>query len=121
MYVPVQLENKELNKKIKSGILVTSDEGSKVLVEELRKREAELDEELLMKTQEVTDLRTAYEEKVRRLEAVVLAKEEELKKKEVTYSELLKISKNIAPRPKMCRLKAYFLFFQKKTWTKQNP
>jgi len=76
-----------LKKKINSGVLITSDEGSKVLVEELRKREAELDEELLAKNQEFIDLQAACEDKVRRLEAQVLAKEEELKKKELQYSK----------------------------------
>lgn len=80
------MENAELKRKLNSAVLVTSDEGSRVIVEELRKREAELDEELLKKTQDLVDLRTSSEEKVRRLEAIIHAKEEELKKKENQYS-----------------------------------
>ena len=57
------------------------------MVDELRKREAQLDEELLAKSQELIDLQALYDERVRRLEAQVLAKEEELKKKEVQYSK----------------------------------
>lgn len=66
-----------------------SHEGSKVLVEQLRKHEKELDEELLAKNQEILDIKANYEDQLKRLEAILATKEEELKKKEAQYSKSL--------------------------------
>lgn len=62
-------------------------EGSKILVEQLRKHEEELDKELLAKNQELVDLKGNLEDKVKRLEATIATKDEELKKKETQYSK----------------------------------
>lgn len=64
-----------------------SHEGSKILVEQLRKREKELDEELLAKNQEILDIKANYEDQTKRLEAILATKDEELKKKEAQYSK----------------------------------
>lgn len=64
-----------------------SHEGSKILVEQLRKHEKELDEELLAKNQEILDVKANYEDQLKRLEAILGTKDEELKKKEAQYSK----------------------------------
>ncbi len=61
-------------------------EGSKILVEQLRRHEEELDKELLAKNQELIDLNASFQEKIKSLEAKIAAKDEDLRKKEQQYS-----------------------------------
>lgn len=66
-----------------------SHEGSKILVEQLRRHEKQLDGELLAKNQEILDVKASYEDQIKRLEAILATKDEELKKKEAQYSKFL--------------------------------
>lgn len=63
-------------------------EGSKILVDQLRKHEEELDKELLVKNQELIDLKFAFQDKIRSLEAKIAAKDDDLKKKEQQYKKV---------------------------------
>ena len=64
-----------------------SDEGARVLVEQLRKHEAELEENFLKKEQQMLEMQNSYEDKLRRLQAQLAARDEELRKKEIQYSK----------------------------------
>jgi len=87
-YSILQLENKKLQDDLRSAIENDSSfEGSKILVEQLRKHEEELDKELLAKTQELVDLKASFEDKIKRLEMTVSTKDDELRKKEEQYSK----------------------------------
>ena len=83
-----QLENQKLKEDLKAAVDANpSDEGARVLVEQLRKHEAELEENFLKKEQQMVEMQNSYEDKLRRLQAQVVARDEELRKKEIQYSK----------------------------------
>ncbi|CAL8083230.1 unnamed protein product [Orchesella dallaii] len=94
--VRLELENRKLQEELKTAIENgPSNEGSKILVEQLRKHEKELDEELLAKNQEILDVKANYEDQLKRLEAILGTKDEELKKKEAQYKKCMEKAKSV--------------------------
>jgi len=86
----LQHENNKLKEDLKAAVDDNpSHEGAKILVEQLRKREEELDRELLAKNHELNAMKMTYEGKVKALDSLVKAKDEELKKKELQYGMFL--------------------------------
>ncbi|XP_035704865.1 protein Hook homolog 3 [Folsomia candida] len=94
--VGLELENKKLQSNLQSVMTNdSSSEGSQILVEQLRKHEEKLDKELLAKNQELIDMKSALQEKIKSLEAIIVAKDEDLKKKEQTYKKCMEKAQSV--------------------------
>jgi len=91
----LELENKKLQDSIKSGFSEGTSEGSKILIEELRKREEKLDKDLLDQGHEIADLKSKYDDKVKGLEAIIAAKDEDLKRKEIQYRKCMEKAQSV--------------------------
>jgi len=75
----LEVANKKLNEDLNARIKSESvDEGSKVLVEQLRQNEKKLGEQLLLKSQELMDCQTMSSQEIRRLEAKLQEKGEQI-------------------------------------------
>jgi protein HOOK3 len=92
----LELENEKLKEDLKAAVDANpSDEGARVLVEQLRKHEAELEENFLKKEQQMLEMQNSYEEKLRRLQAQITARDEELRKKEIQYNKCMEKAKSV--------------------------
>ncbi|CAG7734402.1 unnamed protein product [Allacma fusca] len=92
----LELENQKLKEDLKAAVDANPSEvGVRVLLDELRKREAELEENLLKKDQEMVDMQSSQEEKVRLLKSQISAKDEEIERMRKQYHKCMEKAKSV--------------------------
>jgi protein HOOK3 len=92
----LELENQKLKEDLKAAVDANPSEvGVRVLLDELRKREAELEENLLKKDQQMVDLQSLQEEKMRLLKSQITAKDEEIDRMRKQYHKCMEKAKSV--------------------------